>query len=386
MNLNENFSQQEISNMLIELKVPYNDFKVLTTPSRELDIVNYYFDSVTCHNKEMETLLYEVIFYSLIKTAKLAKGFIFKGKGRNGKSVIFRIIESLAGEEHCSHEHLEQLSGSKAGGKSTIKALKGCTVNIAEDQKQPRYVNTSLITRIISGDTISIEQKGNEKVDFVPYATMLFSVNEVIDFKETGLYITNRFYIIPFDATFTDENNNRNINMSEELCQPLALQIIATRAIEAFKEVLKRGKFTIPPIVEEETKKYFMECNNVAEFCSIFPIETIIPKSEYYKEYCRWCKANNKEDISNVQFGKEVLALGYRAERYSFSKKRRTYYVAPDFDNSESRNIYDKYLVTSGMSEERETTTEDEHLMAVSYTNFGDYLRKNIFEEKENKI
>ena len=374
----------DIKDIIGNLRVPYNDYRVLTTPSKELDIVDYYFDSVTCHNKEMETLLYEVIGYSLTKTAKLAKGFIFKGKARNGKSTLLKCIAKLVGEEQCSHEHLEQLSGSKAGSKSTIKALKGCTVNIADDQKQLRYVNTSLITRIISGDTISIEQKGNERVDFVPYATMLFSVNEVIDFKETGLHITDRLVVIPFNMTFTDENNNRNINMSEELCQPLALQIIATRAIEAFKEVLKRGKFTMPSIVEEETKKYFMECNNVAEFCSIFPIETIIPKSQYYKEYCKWCKDNNKEDVNNVRFGKEVLALGYRAERFSFSKKRNTYYVAPDFDNSESRNIYDKYLVTTGMSEERETLTEDKYLMETYYTTFGDYLSKNIFDKNEN--
>lgn len=374
----------DIKDIIGNLRVPYNDYRVLTTPSKELDIVNYYFDSVTCHNKEMETLLYEIVGYSLTRTAKLAKGFIFKGKARNGKSTLLKCIAKLVGEEQCSHEHLEQLSGSKAGSKSTIKALKGCTVNIADDQKQLRYVNTSLITRIISGDTISIEQKGNERVDFVPYATMLFSVNEVIDFKETGLHITDRLVVIPFNMTFTDENNNRNINMSEELCQPLALQIIATRAIEAFKEVLKRGKFTMPSIVEEETKKYFMECNNVAEFCSIFPIETIIPKSQYYKEYCKWCKDNNKEDVNNVRFGKEVLALGYRAERFSFSKKRNTYYVAPDFDNSESRNIYDKYLVTTGMSEERETLTEDKYLMETYYTTFGDYLSKNIFDKNEN--
>ena len=374
----------DIKDIIGNLSVPYNDYRVLTTPSKELDIVNYYFDSVTCHNKEMETLLYEIVGYSLTRTAKLAKGFIFKGKARNGKSTLLKCIAKLVGEEQCSHEHLEQLSGSKAGSKSTIKALKGCTVNIADDQKQLRYVNTSLITRIISGDTISIEQKGNERVDFVPYATMLFSVNEVIDFKETGLHITDRLVVIPFNMTFTDENNNRNINMSEELCQPLALQIIATRAIEAFKEVLKRGKFTMPSIVEEETKKYFMECNNVAEFCSIFPIETIIPKSQYYKEYCKWCKDNNKEDVNNVRFGKEVLALGYRAERFSFSKKRNTYYVAPDFDNSESRNIYDKYLVTTGMSEERETLTEDKYLMETYYTTFGDYLSKNIFDKNEN--
>ena len=191
MNENENNTQK--NSIIAKLSVPYNDSTVLTTNSKELELVNYYFDSISCHNKEVETLLYEVIGYSLTKTSKLNKAFILKGNGRNGKSKIFRILEALLGEEQCSHEHLENISGCKAGSKTTVLRLNGCTVNIAEDQKQPKYINTSLITRIISGENISLGQKGYEKLEFKPYATMLFSVNEVIDFKETGIYMTDRF-------------------------------------------------------------------------------------------------------------------------------------------------------------------------------------------------
>jgi putative DNA primase/helicase len=112
---------------------------------------------------------------------------------------------------------------------------------------------------------------------------MLFSVNEVINFKETGLHITDRFVVIPFNATFTDNNNNRDIDMGSKLCKPLPLQIIATKSINAFIKVLKDGKFTIPPIVEEETNKYFMECNNAVEFCNLFPIKKFIGKTRYYE-------------------------------------------------------------------------------------------------------
>ena len=373
-----------IDNILANLTVPYNDYRVLTTNSNELELVNYFFDSVSCHNKEIETLLYEVIGYSLCKTSILAKGFIFRGKGRNGKSVIFRVLEALLGQDQCSHEHLEHLSGSKLGSKSTIKALRDCAVNIAEDQKQPRYVNTSLITNIISGEPISLGQKRDKKIEFTPYCTMLFSINEVIDFRESGLYISDRFYIIPFNATFTDENDNRNINIVEELCQPLALQIIATKAIEAFKKVLQRGKFTIPPMVEQATNDYFMECNNVAEFCNSFPIKTIITKSRYYEEYHKWCSDNNKEPISNSQFGKKVLDLGYRAERYSFGNKRNTYYTAPDFRTCDSRDIYNSFLIQSGISEEYEKTF-DECVMRKHYNiTFSDYLCKCLYDNTSN--
>lgn len=372
--MDNKYNEQNIDNIIAKLSVPYTDYKVLKTPSKELDVVNYYFESISCNDKEIENLLYQIIGNSLTKTAILCKGFIFKGDGRNGKSKIFRILEALLGDDQCSHEHLEDLSGNKLGSKSTVKKLEGCTVNIAEDQKQPKFINTSIITRIISGEPIAIEQKGRESYNLIPYATMLFSVNEVIDFKETGLYITDRLVVVPFNAAFTDENNNRNINIGEELCKPLALQIIATRAIQAFKKVLENGKFTIPPSVEEETKKYFMDCNNVAEFCELFPIKDIMIKSKYYDEYRKWCNRNNKEAVSNAIFGKRVLALGYRAERYSFGNNRHTYYASPNFNNCDSKDIYNSYLINCGLSENLDKTTTEEVLAKHDISNFGEYL------------
>ena len=368
-----NLNVQAIDNIVAQLSVPYKDTSILTTSSKELELVDYYFKSVSCNDEGIEKLLYECVGSCLCTTASLQKAFIFFGEGRNGKGVLAKLITKLLGKQ-CSHERLEQLSGSRLGSKSTIKALMGCTANIVPDQGQPRYVNTSLIKSIIAGDTISVEQKREGKIEFEPYATLIFLVNDVIDFKEIGLAIKDRFIVIPFLAQFTDDHNNRNINIAEELCQPLALQIIATRAIQAFSEVLKNGKFTIPSSVEEETKKYFMECNNVAEFCELYPIKDIIIKSKYYDEYRKWCNRNNKEAVSNAIFGKRVLALGYRPERYSFGNNRHTYYASPTFSNCDSQDIYNRYLTSCGLTEQMEKTTSEEALAKYDITNFNQYL------------
>lgn len=378
-----NINIESIKPILTKIRFPYDE-KVLTTSSKELGLVDYYFQSVSSDDKEVENLLYEVIGYSLCKTAKLNKAFIFKGKGRNGKSKIFRVLEALLGPYQCSHEHLEKLSGSKAGSKTTVGCLKGRTVNIAEDQHQIKYIDTSILTRLISGEAISIELKSKVQEDFIPFATLLFSVNEVIDFKETGIFITDRFVVIPFNNTFTDENNNRDINIGEELCKPLALQIIATRAIQAFSKVLETGRFSIPAVVEEETRKYFMECNNVEEFCSELPLKTIITKSQYYDEYCNWCKDNNREAVSNSIFGKEVLALGYRAERYSFGNKRNTYYAGPDFDNSESKTLYDNYLKQIGITEAKDIANDNDEKSYSCKMTFSNYLVACLYNKIEN--
>lgn len=362
-----------IDNLVADLKVDYKDQSVLTTPSPELEKVNQFFSDITSNDKGVENLLFQILGNAMCKTAVMQKAFIFKGKGRNGKSRLFRILEAILGEQQCSYETLETLSGNKSGSKTNARFLKGCTVNISEDQQQPRYINHSILNKIISGDTIS-EIKGKERIVFRPYATMLFSVNDVIDFKETKICITDRIVVIPCNATFIE---NRNINIEYELCQPKALQIIATRAINAFKEVLKNGKFTIPPVVELETNRYFMDCNNVIEFCNLFPIKEFMVKDRYHKEYCKWCASNNLEAYNNVKFGKEVLNLGYRSERFTFGRKKITCYVSPNFNNTENKNIYHRYLKENGISEEAGRIYDEATLVATfGIPPFDEYLWK----------
>lgn len=360
--------------LVADLTVSNLDQSISTSNPEKLKDVDDFFSTITCGDKKIENLLYEVIGYSLTNTSKLCKSFIFKGCGRNGKSKVFRIIESLLEPGQCTHEHLENLSGSKAGGKSTVKKLSNSCVNISEDQKQPKYINTSLITRIISGETISVGD-----TEITPHCKMLFSVNEVIDFKETGLHITDRFVVIPFNAVFTDSNNNRDINIEDKLCTDESLLIIATRALKAFKKVLDQGRFTIPDSVVEATKQYFLECNNVAEFCALYPVKTIIVKSRYYQEYRNWCTYNNREAVSNNVFGREVLALGYRAERYSFRNDRKTYYAAPDFDNNNSQDVYNEYVKASGLSKDSIATYTDKELDEYfKAKSFDDFLSEKL--------
>lgn len=357
----------------------YKDESILLEDSTALKTCNNFFNSITCGNKEVEQLLYEVIAYSLLKTNIFHRAIILKGQGRNGKSSYLKLIQALAGDKYCRHESLEKLSGTKAGSKSTVRVLEGATVNILEDQKQCRYINGEILSKIISGDTIS-DSKGDKEFHFRPYATMLFSVNEVIDLKETGLYVTDRFICIPFLQTYTD---NRNIITEYLLCQDEVLKIVATKAVKAFKEALRNGGFTISSIVEQETKRYFMDCNNVSEFCSLYPIKEFVIKDGYFKAYCKWCNKNNLESYNNVKFGKEVLKLGYCSDRCSFGKKQ-TCYVNPNYNMSDSINIYNKYLTDNGISKEVAKHYDETTIMETfGVPSFSDYLMKPSTENNE---
>lgn len=317
-----------------KLNIPYST-DIFTSKPASVEFVNNYFRDISCGDIEIAKLLLQVIAYCIIRTAKYQVGFCLHGEGSNGKSSYLHIIESLLGS-YCSHESLGQLSNIRF----STSNLYSCTANIIDDEAQPKNIDTSLIKTIISGGSISAERKGEQAFKFNPYATLIFATNDCIDFKDSSLGMLRRFHIIPFNACFTKDRGNLNVNMTEQICQRDNLQIIAIMALRAFNEVIRTGTFSIPLSVLEATKTYFLESNNVQEFVTQSPIEWKVVKSEYYEEYTTWCTDNNKEPVSNSQFGKEVLHMGYRSERLSRDGTRSTYYVSSKFDKNKDSDFF----------------------------------------------
>lgn len=70
---------EKLSNIIAPLKVPYNDLSILLQSSPELEFVDKFFSDITCKDKGIENLLYEVIGYCFVRTAKLNKSIILRG-------------------------------------------------------------------------------------------------------------------------------------------------------------------------------------------------------------------------------------------------------------------------------------------------------------------
>lgn len=71
---------EQLSKLFAPLKVPYNDLNVLLEDTEALRLVKKFFKEVSCGNEGIEILLYEMIGYSVAKTAKLGKAFILMRK------------------------------------------------------------------------------------------------------------------------------------------------------------------------------------------------------------------------------------------------------------------------------------------------------------------
>lgn len=250
-------------------------------------------------------------------------------------------METLLGK-YCSHLNFAQLSNVKQSAN-----LYNRTANIVDDTNQPKNFDLARIQSIISGGTIQAEPKGDSEFTFAPYSTLLIATTNVLDFKDFNKSLTRRLKVVPFHANF---DTSANFDMAEEICQPEKLNVIATMALQAFHKVLEDKYFHIPSIVEETTMSYFFESNPVMEFVSLNPIQSLVSKHDYHHDFLTWAANNHREELGVVPFGKKVLSLGYKTGRYTFNKKRDTYYTAPDFNIAKWELQYKEYCNNSNSS------------------------------------
>ncbi len=336
------------------------DISLLDESNENFKFVKDFFYDISCGDSELERLLFEISGYSMVNTSKFQIAFMLKGSSNNGKSTYLHLIEALLGKG-CGHLNLMQLSNIKF-----LKDLYNCTANIVDDSGQPNKVDLELLQTVISGGTITVPLKDNDKFNFRPRSTIILATTKILNFKDFNKSLTRRFKVIPFNADF---NNRSNVDMIENICNINHLDVIATMAMKAFSKVIKDGHFHIPDIVEQDTKTYFYENNNVMEFVDLYPIPRLIIKGEYYTYYENWCRDNNRDKVTSSVFGKQVLALGYKSVNPSFDGIRHDYYAQADFNIMNFREEYQKHCSSS----------KDTSMSILDYIN---YLNKNLYSTR----
>ena len=293
-------------------------------------VVDKFFSDITCQNKELEQLLYEIIGYCSCRTNMFHLSFILKGSGGNGKSTYFKIIKELLGDSAASIR-LRKVTTEKFS--STSLYCKTCA--IADDIGNGKDVDTGLLKTIISGDPIRAEYKFENEFEFEPVATILIGMNNIVTFNDSSNGFARRFKVIPFNHTF--EGTDRKNNMKQILCTPENLQYICSKAMYYFNKVFKRDGFSIPEDVENETKSYMADNRIVEQFVS----ERIIDNMEAIEvqaEFKAFCKDNGYTPYSPKKLKEELKNLHYekvRATRPDFNGKRPYLYVYTGTDRQD---------------------------------------------------
>ncbi len=268
-----------------------------------ISALNEWFDG-DADKEEKKQVIFEMLGYSLLATAKLEKFIILVGAGANGKSVLLDIVRELCGIKNTASVGILGLSQ-----KFQRAYLSGKLANIVTELSQGCMIPDGELKSIVSGEPLAVEIKFKDPFDFCPYCTMWFATNHIPSTRDFSDALFRRAIILEFNNQFNDEK--RDIHLKEKLRKEL--EGILYKSIIAITEVMRRGSFTEPSSSQKRIDEWKIESNPIELFiedsCNLTP-SAYVGSSKLYDAYVKWQDGCGAIDITQTMLVQRLKSFG----------------------------------------------------------------------------
>lgn len=252
---------------------------------------------------EIRAVIEEMLGYALLGDCRFQVAFILLGSGGNGKSAFLDMVKKWVGEENCSALALEDL-----GERFRTAELVGKVVNIGDDGDGDVLQHTGIIKRIVTGDVMTMEHKGQQVFRYANVAKLFLSANELPPTFDKSDGFHRRFIIVPFTAVFDSDNPTRNLTITEQLSTDNARSYLLNLAIIGLQRLLKNRTFSRCEAVMREKLKYEVANNNVLAWMKQLTDESLIKdvSVESYRNYNQFCDEYKFKPMNFIKFKSNV--------------------------------------------------------------------------------
>ena len=307
---------------IITNKIPWD-----YTPGAYCELADKTLDNIACHDAQVRLLLEEAIGYCFYRWNELGKAFILTGDKSNGKSTFLSMVQYLLGDENISSLDLKEL-----GDRFKTAEMFGKLANIGDDIGDEFIANPAIFKKLVTGERVSAERKGQNPFEFNNYSKLLFSANNIPRIKDKTGAVQRRLTIIPFDARFSADDPDFNPYIKHLLKTDEVMEYLINLGIAGLKRVLLNRKFTGSTKVQKAMDEYEENNNPIIGFfreCEDeeFQIENE-PTNVVYKRYQEYCLANSLQPMSNIEFSKQVnRILNMRVENKWLNGKKHRIFI-----------------------------------------------------------
>lgn len=269
------------------------------------EIADKTLNKIACNDQKIRALLEEAIGYCFYRRNELGKAFILTGDKSNGKSTFLSMVQCLLGDDNISSLDLKEL-----GDRFKTAEMFGKLANIGDDIGDEFIANPAIFKKLVTGERVSAERKGQNPFEFNNYSKLLFSANNIPRIKDKTGAVQRRLAIIPFDAKFSADDPDFNPYIKHLLKTSEVMEYLINIGIDGLKRVLTNRQFTPSEKVKMAMDEYEENNNPILGFfkeCEVeeFQIENE-PTNVVYKRYQEYCLANSLQPMSNIEFSKQV--------------------------------------------------------------------------------
>lgn len=301
-----------IYDLATDSMIPYSPNIILTNKinyNYDKDAYNQLADNtlnkLACDDAEVRALLEECIGYCFYRRNELGKAFILTGDKSNGKSTFLDLIKTMLGEKNISALDLREL-----GDRFNTAMLFGKCVNAGDDIGDEFLQGNSvaIFKKIVTGNRVKAERKGESPFEFEPYVKLLFSANDMPRMRDKTGAVLRRLVMIPFNATFSKNDPDYDPYIKYKLIQDESIEYLIAIGIQGLKRVLHNNDFTTSKKVTVALAEYEEENNPILAFINEVGKDAIVnqPTQEVYLRYSVFCHQSQLQALSKIAFSKQI--------------------------------------------------------------------------------
>lgn len=295
------------TDIVITNKIPWD-----YNPDAYFELADKTLNKLACDDAAIRALLEECIGYCFYRRNELGKAFILTGDKNNGKSTFLDIVKTILGDKNISALDLKEL-----GDRFNTSMMFGKMANIGDDIGDDflQGSQVSIFKKIVTGNRIKAERKGQDPFEFNPFIKLLFSANDIPRMKDKTGAVLRRLVIIPFNARFSKYlpdgvtiDPDFDPFIKYKLIQKESIEYLIKLGVEGLKRVITNNEFTKSEKVQGQLDEYEEENNPIIAFiadCGVDMIENE-PTNEIYKRYQVFCAENSMQPMSNIVFSKQI--------------------------------------------------------------------------------
>ena len=293
---------------------PYN-------PAAHNDLLDYTLNRLACNDPEVRALLEEMVGYCLYRRNELGKAFILIGDKSNGKSTFLHVVKNMLGDKNIASLDLKEL-----GDRFKTAELFGKLANIGDDIGDEFIANASVFRKLVTGERVNVERKGQDPFEFNNYSKFLFSANVIPRMKDKTGAVQRRLVIVPFDAKFTPNDADFRPFIKDELCEQSSMEYLIQLGLNALKRVLTNAAFTTSSRVQGQLDEYEQNNNPIIGFIQEIGLDGIINEATdtVYRRYKEYCISNNFQALSKIEFSRQICKRCGLTSGAKYIKGRKT--------------------------------------------------------------
>lgn len=302
------------------------------------DFFQSFISSVMCEKEDHIEYLQKILGYALTGETKSRCFFVWWGKGRNGKSVLLKLMEAILKEQaQTISKEIIINNGKKTAGGPELLSIKDARLLTFSETDAKEALNEGLIKMMTGADTIKARGLYKDPIVFTPIGKLVIATNNKPEFDGNSQANIDRIKFVPFLARFVEEEEENKKKHKYKIILEIHKTLIENHLDEFFSwcvegaiQFYKNPTFNPPVEIAEHQSSYIQSQATFASWISE-RIEVnekgTIARSSLYDDYSQFCqdldlmKLNKRAFLELVEneFGKAQKTKGiYCIKGYQF--------------------------------------------------------------------